>query len=164
MQMPPNANIPYEWQIGSDNGKLVIVVPSWGQSDKTSYAIFMDKATRELKCECKGFEINRDCHHVRGLIWFCAGPRHRKKGMQPTSLDAWKSIKDDLGPRQKRVLDTLMELGGQATNKQVAQRMGRPINEETPRMLELRKMGLVDYAKTIVDPETQRSEIVWRAV
>ena len=163
MQMPPNANVPYEWQVGSDNGKLAIVVPSWGQSDKTSYLILMDKDSRELKCECKGFEMHHDCHHVRGLIWFCAGPRHKKKGMQPSSLDAWKSIQADLGLKQKTVFKALQEIG-EASNKQISRLLGWPINTITPRVLELRKMGLVDFSREQVDLKTNRTEIVWRAV
>jgi hypothetical protein len=163
MQMPPNANIPYEWQIGSENGQLAIVVPSWGQSDKTSYLILMDKKTRELRCECKGFEMKGDCHHIRGLIWFTSGPRHKRKGMQPSSLDAWKSIKEDLMPRQKTVLRTLQEIG-EASNKQISKLLGWPINTITPRVLELRNMGLVDFSREQVDLKTNRTEIVWRAV
>ncbi len=163
VQMPPNANIPYEWQVGSENGKLAIVVPSWGQMDKTSYVIFMDKRTRELQCECKGFQMNKDCHHVRGLIWFTSGPRHKKKGMQPTSLDAWKSIKDDLGPKRKIVLEALTRLG-EASDKQLAQALGWTINRITPRRGELVQIGLVDFSREQVDVKTNRTEIVWRAV
>ena len=36
MQMPPDANIPYEWQVGSEGQQLVIIVPSWSQVEKTS--------------------------------------------------------------------------------------------------------------------------------
>ena len=57
MQMPTDANIPYEWQVGSERDKLIIIVPSWSQVEKTSYAVFMDKKTRELRCECKGFQM-----------------------------------------------------------------------------------------------------------
>ena len=138
-------------------------MPSWGQSDKTSYVIFMDKNTRELRCECKGFEVNHDCHHVRGLIWFCSGPRHKRKGMQPSSLDAWKSIKENLGQRQKVVFRALQEIG-EASNKQISQALGWPINTITPRVLELRHMGLVDFSREQTDLRTNRTEIVWKAV
>jgi hypothetical protein len=163
VQMPPNANIPYEWQVGSENGQLAIVFPSWSQTDKTSYLILMDKQTRELRCECEGFRFRGDCHHVRLLAFCCAGRRHRKKGMQPSSLDAWNSIKEDLMPRQKTVLRTLQEIG-EASNKQISKLLGWPINTITPRVLELRNMGLVDFSREQVDLKTNRTEIVWRAV
>jgi len=161
MQMPPDANIPYEYQIGfTQDDKLAIVVPSWGQKDKLSYLVLMDRKTRELTCECEGFKRNNECHHVHGIVWWCAGRRHRKKGMQPTSLDAWNQIKDNLGPRQKKVFDKLSEMG-RGSNKQVAESLGWPINDETPRMLELRKMGLVDCAGEQFDPNTRKHEMVW---
>ena len=164
MQMPPNANIPYEYQVGfTDDDKLAIVVPSWGQKDKLSYLVLMDRKTRELTCECEGFKRNGKCHHVYGIIWWCAGRRHRKRGMQPTSLDAWKSIKDDLMPRQKMVFKALQEIG-EASNKQISQVLGWPINTITPRVLELRRMGLVDFSREQIDLKTNRTEIVWRAV
>ena len=160
MQMPPNANIPYEWQVGSDNNRLAIVVPSWGQSDKTSYLILMDKTSRELQCECKGFDIRGDCHHIRGLIWFCAGRRVKKKGVQPTSIESFKLLQESIHPHQKIVLKALTELG-RASNKQISNALGWPINTITPRVKELRDMGLVDYASEQYDSKTQRHEIVW---
>lgn len=161
--MPEGANIPYEWTVGRDNGRLIIVVPSWSQTQRPSYIVTMDAKTRELWCECKGFEIRRDCHHVRGLVWFCAGPKFRKKGVQMTSLVAWNMLKSSLGERQKTVFDALQILE-KATNKQLAAALTWPINCITPRVLELRNMGLVDYAGTRTDETTQRVEMVWMAV
>jgi hypothetical protein len=164
MQMPPNANIPYEYQVGfTQDDKLAIVVPSWGQKDKLSYLVLMDRKTRELTCECEGFKRNNECHHVHGIVWWCAGRRHRKRGMQPSSLDAWKSIQADLGQKQRAVLKALQEIG-EASNKQISNLLGWPINTITPKVLELRHMGLVDFSREQVDLKTNRTEIVWRAV
>jgi len=160
MQMPPNANIPYEWQVGSEGNRLAIVVPSWSQVDKTSYLILMDKQTRELRCECKGFQIRKDCHHVRGLSWFCKMPR--KRGVQSTSLEAYRLLtREMLGERQRLVFKAL-EVMGMASDKELAFALGWPINTITPRRGELEEMGLVDYAGEQFDSKTQRSEIVWR--
>ena len=161
--MPPHANIPYEWQIGGGNGKIAIVVPSLSLMDKTGYAVFMDKNTRELQCECKGFQIRGDCRHVRGLVWFCAGARTRKRGVQPTSIEAFSSIREGLGERQQLVLEALKILG-HASNKQLSAAIGWPINCITPRIFELRERGLVDYHSEQIDPDTHRTEMVWRAV
>jgi hypothetical protein len=161
--MPPNANIPYEYQIGSDNGRLVIVVPSWSRHDKSSYAVFMDKNTRVLTCECKGFEFNGDCHHVRGIAWLCGGPRTRKRGVAPLSVEAFRTIQEDLPLKRREVLDTLRRIRS-ASNKQLSDIMNWPINCITPRVKELRDMGLVDFDHEQVDPNTNRSEAVWRPV
>jgi hypothetical protein len=163
MQMPPDANIPYEWQVGIDNGRLVITFPSWGQSDKLTYAVFMDLKTRELRCECKGFEIRGDCHHVRLLAFCCVGPRHKKKGVQPTSIESFKLLQESIHPHQKTVLKTLRELG-RASNKQISMALGWPINTITPRVKELREIGLVDYEGEQFDSKTQRHEMVWGVV
>ena len=160
MLMPPDANIPYEWQVGSENGKLAIVVPSWSQVDKTSYVVFMDKQTRELQCECKGFQMRHDCHHVRGLIWFCAGRRYKKRGVQPTSLDAWKSIQASLGGKQRAVLEALSKLG-EATDRQIADLLGWAINREVPRRGELVNMGAVAFRRERLDVQTNRTVMVW---
>ena len=161
--MPENANIPYEWQIGGDKEKLVVVVPSWGQKEKGSYAVFMDKETRELRCECKGFQMNGECHHVHGLKWFCARPQYRKHGRQPTSMEAWSALQDSLGDKQKYVYDALRILG-EASNKELSAALTWPINCVTPRVLELRRLGLIDFARVQTDNATGRSEIVWKAV
>ena len=159
MQMPLDSNIPYEWQVGSENGKLAIILPSWSQTDKTSVLVMMDKTTRELWCECKGFQMRRDCHHIRGLVWFCHKPL-RRKGVQRTSLEAWRMLQETLGDHQRKVLKALRELG-RASNKQISSALGWPINTITPRVKELRDMGLIDYAGEQYDNRTQRHEIVW---
>ena len=162
MQMPPDANIPYEWQVGSERDKLIIIVPSWSMSEKTSYAVFMDKKTRELRCECKGFQIRGDRHHIRGLSWFYRKPIGTK-GVQRTSLEAWRLLQETLGPHQKTILKALRELG-RASNKQISMALGWPINTITPRVKELRDIGLVDYEGEQFDSKTQRHEMVWGVV
>jgi len=162
MQMPPDANIPYEWQVGSERNQLAIVVPSWSQVDKTSYVVFMDKETRELKCECKGFQMRGDCHHVRGLSWFCRKPRGR--GVQRTSLDAYRALtKEALGERQKFVFKAL-ETMGRASDKELSFALGWPINTITPRRGELEEMGLIECSGEQLDEKTERHEMIWSVV
>ena len=163
IMMPPDANIPHEWTVGRDAEKLIMVVPSWSRKSTLSYTVIMDLETRELVCECKGFQFRQDCHHVRGLVWFCAGPRFRRKGMQRTSISAWESIQVDLGLKQKLVYDTLA-LVEEASNKDLVNLLGWPINTITPRVLELRNMGLVECAGEKYDNRTNRSELTWKAV
>ena len=49
----------------------------------------------------------------------------------------------NLGSRQQKVLETLIVMG-QATNLELATRLGSPINTITPRMNELVKLGKVE--------------------
>lgn len=163
MQMPPDANIPYEWQVGTERNQLAIVVPSWSQSDKTSYLILMDKNTRELRCECKGFQARGDCHHIRGLAWFCKMPR-RRKGIQYTSLEAYQALtKEALGQRQRLVFKALGMMGG-ASDKELSFALGWPINTITPRRGELEEMGLIECSGEQLDEKTERHEMIWSVV
>ncbi len=62
--------------------------------------------------------------------------------MLDTSLGAFQSIKQELGNRQRAVLDVIGHLEN-ATNTEISQFMGLPINSITPRTNELRDKGLV---------------------
>ena len=162
MQMPSDANIPFEWQVGNEAGRMIIVVPSWSQTEKTSYAVFMDKKTRELKCECKGFQVRGDCHHVRGLAWFCKMPR--RKGVQKTSLEAYRNLtKEMIGERQGAVLKAI-EMLGPISDKQIGIVLGWPINCITNRRGELEDMGIIECSGEQLDEKTQRNEMTWSVV
>jgi len=161
MQMPLDANIPYEWQVGNEANVQVIVVPSWSQTEKTSYAVFMDKKTRELKCECKGFQVRGDCHHVRGLKWFCSHPIFRGKGPSKTQLESFHALtKESLAESQNIVLKAI-EIIGPASDRELATVLGWPINREVPRRSEIEDMGLIRCAGEKLDTQTNRSVMVW---
>lgn len=158
--MPEGANIPPEWQTGSDGDRLCIVVPSWSQTDKTSYLVIMNTRTRELTCECKGFEYRGDCHHVRGLRWFCKMPRKRK-GVSKTSLEAFRMLtQEDLSNRQEKVLKAIEELGP-ISDKQIGMVLGWPINCVTPRRGELEDMGVIRNVGEQFDDHSRRHEMTW---
>jgi len=61
--------------------------------------------------------------------------------MQDTSLDAYRTIKDQLNPRQQKIFDQLQS--GSCTNEKLSDLLSLPINQITPRILELREKGLV---------------------
>ena len=63
-----------------------------------------------------------------------------------TSLDAWLNVQEKLGRRQREVLIALHHLK-EATNMEIANYLGWSINRVTPRVLELREMGLVTQSK-----------------
>lgn len=62
--------------------------------------------------------------------------------MQATSLISWMELELTLGERQATIHSALAELG-MATNKKLSMHLGWPINSVTPRVQELRRLGLV---------------------
>jgi len=62
--------------------------------------------------------------------------------IQDTSLHAYALATQNLGKKQKEVLDAL-RFFPDATNAEIGARLGWPINRVTPRMGELRAQGLV---------------------
>jgi len=62
--------------------------------------------------------------------------------IQDTSLHAYALATQHLGAKQKTVLDAL-RFFPDATNAELGQRLGWPVNRVTPRCLELRRMGLI---------------------
>lgn len=65
-------------------------------------------------------------------------------GMQQTSLLAWDEIKQDLGDKQKIVLDTIRGASYDGlTNMEISKILDWSVNRVTPRVNELRKLGLV---------------------
>ncbi len=62
--------------------------------------------------------------------------------IQDTSLFAYSVATQRLGAKQKEVLDCLRYFLD-ATNAEIAAKKGWPVNRITPRVLELRKLGLI---------------------
>jgi len=79
--------------------------------------------------------------------------------MRQTSLDAYHSL-ENLGYRQKRVFDTIVELQP-CTDKTISIRLGIEINRVTPRRNELVAMGLV-IEHDRVKNEYNRLAIRWK--
>jgi hypothetical protein len=61
--------------------------------------------------------------------------------IQDTSLFAYSVATQNLGAKQKQVLDAL-RFFPDATNAELGRHLSWPVNRITPRVLELRKMGL----------------------
>jgi hypothetical protein len=83
-------------------------------------------------------------------------------GSQDTSLWAYSIATQHLGAKQKAVLDAL-RFFPDATNAEIAQRLGWPVNRVTPRMLELRKMGLVLQSTRRTCKVTGGTAWAWKA-
>lgn len=82
--------------------------------------------------------------------------------IQETSLQAYEEIKEELGQRQKLVLNAIRELES-ANNRIISQYLRLPINSVTPRVKELREMKLVGVDRVDVDPVTQKNTIYWKS-
>jgi len=70
---------------------------------------------------------------------------------------------DDLGDRQKQVLDCIRRCGP-ATNKDIAKTLGLPINCITSRVKELRDAGVVEVCGSRYDDFTNRTVALFKVV
>jgi predicted transcriptional regulator len=82
--------------------------------------------------------------------------------IQQTTLEAWGSVQLQLGARQQLIYAAITVMGG-ATNLQLSKHLGLPINSVTPRVLELRKLGMIQEGEVIMQ-ETGRSAIKWKPI
>jgi hypothetical protein len=82
--------------------------------------------------------------------------------IQDTSLWAYACATQDLGKKQKEVFDAL-RFFPDATNAELAARLGWPVNRITPRCLELRKMGLILDAGKRTCKVTGSTAHCWKA-
>tara|TARA_R110002124_G_scaffold122819_3_gene281388 strand:+ start:1121 stop:1372 length:252 start_codon:yes stop_codon:yes gene_type:complete len=81
--------------------------------------------------------------------------------MNNASLDSYKDLKDKLSLRQIQVLQELKALKT-GTNRMIAKSLGWDINRVTGRVTELRDKGLIVYAKSHFDTETNRTVNLWK--
>lgn len=75
-----------------------------------------------------------------------------------TSIEAFHHLQNK-ETRQQQVLDILAK--GPMCNRAIAKALRLPINQVTPRVHELRELGLVYQAYEDVDEETNRTVTVW---
>ncbi len=80
--------------------------------------------------------------------------------VQPTSRWAYEEV--DLNARQAEVMGALKELG-EASDQEIAERLGWTINRVTPRRGELEEMHLVVRARLKIGPFGHKVS-VWRPV
>jgi len=81
--------------------------------------------------------------------------------IQNTSLEAFREVLPELGFRQSHIYRILKAIQP-ATNTQIASASNLPINSVTPRVFELRRMGLVVFDHTATCPITGRNAKFWR--
>jgi predicted transcriptional regulator len=85
----------------------------------------------------------------------------KKNTMQQTSLSAYEQIKDKLGEKQLRVVEVLRHFKN-ASNMEIASALEWSINRVTPRVLELRNMGLIEPVGLRTCMVTGKNVNVWR--
>ena len=161
--MPIGANIPKEWTVASTLDGLKIIVPSWSMREEgATHIVFMDHQTRALRCDCLGFQYRGDCHHVRGLSWFCMQPLKRR-GVQKTSIASYHQLfTEGIGLKQIAVLE-LLQREGPLTDRQIEKALGWRISSVTGRRNELVDMGAVEAAGRVHDQGTNRQVFIWEA-
>ena len=85
-----------------------------------------------------------------------------KGNMRATSLIAFSQIVESLGDRQMQVLKCIKEIGQPCSNLQISKYLHLPINSITPRVLELRKKGIVMMDRVGDCEFTGRKVIYWK--
>lgn len=80
--------------------------------------------------------------------------------MNQNSLDAFRELKNRIGDRQLQMIFCLSNIG-QATNTEISKRFEIPINQVTPRIFELRRMGIVYQVDDRPCSITKRQAAVW---
>ena len=86
------------------------------------------------------------------------------RALQDTSLDAYYDIKPKLGEMQDRVLGVFYEAPFRQdwTNREIAAHLKLDVCHITPRIYELRSMGLVEFSRKRFCAVTQRRVLSWR--
>jgi len=85
-------------------------------------------------------------------------------GVRDTSKQAFNDIIDKLPMSRLKVFRAIQENGNKASNHQVSAKLGWGINRVTPRMQELRNIGLVRFAGKSTDKISGKSVCLWEIV
>jgi len=83
--------------------------------------------------------------------------------IEATSLEAFMVLKPDLGRLQNMVFNTLRLYPG-SSNHDISRYMSKPINVITPRVKELREMGIVVFSHYKVDKDSNMRVMCWKPV
>jgi DNA-binding MarR family transcriptional regulator len=83
--------------------------------------------------------------------------------IQSTSLEAFKVLEPELGNLQRVVYDTICEHNGMS-NHDISRFLHWEINRVTPRVKELRDMGLIVCSHVRLDKVTGRNVMCWKSL
>ena len=83
--------------------------------------------------------------------------------IQKTSLEAFDILKPNLGDMQRTIYE-LLKVYPDCSNLDISLLAHKPINCITPRVFELRNMGLVICSGYKQDPFTNKKVMTWQTV
>jgi Mn-dependent DtxR family transcriptional regulator len=83
--------------------------------------------------------------------------------IQDTSLEAYKILQPKLGSMQNMIYNFLKVYPG-SSNLDISRMLQKPINSITPRVKELRCMGLVRFSHYKTDVITNRKVMCWTVI
>lgn len=78
--------------------------------------------------------------------------------MRDTSIEAYQGIKPRLQDKEKMVLGALIALKGNATNQEIADYLGWPINRITGRTYSLRECGIIREGQKVKTPYGRQAQ------
>lgn len=90
-----------------------------------------------------------------------------KRLLPDTSIDAYRSIESQLSEKQKKVVEALKALKGNATNEEIADHLQVGVHTIAPRTGELMAKGVIqrgEKAKTKSNREAYKLNFVVKAV
>ena len=79
-----------------------------------------------------------------------------------TSKESFEKLKGTLGERQKKVFNLIYSIPG-LSNREISEKLLIAINSITPRVKELRDLGLVFELSKKYDETTERNVKIWAA-
>lgn len=87
--------------------------------------------------------------------------KKKKHKTSDTSLLAYAEVLENLGERQEQVFEVIRRLRS-CNNLMIQKELGLPINSITPRVNELRELGVVRLHKRDICPYTGRKVKFWK--
>jgi hypothetical protein len=161
--LPETANIPDNWKLAEDAEKVAIAFPSWSKQNGI-YVSVLDKRSRELVCECKGYQFNKICHHVRGIRWASCRPIKKRKGIADTSIESINSMSpEELSNNRAKVFEVVRD-SGPISIRGISEELHWPEHCVTGRLMEVREMGFVDQQGEEIDRVTGKRVKLWGVV
>ncbi len=154
-------NLPDRWKLWDHERSIGFIFPSVSGND--GHIVMMNKGSRDMNCDCKGFWFNGGvCRHVKLVIASLhKAAKKRKKGPQDTSIEAFQLLTVEALERSQRIVLNALGAYGPMCNREISEVVGKPINTITPRVNEGYKMGFIRDAGRKIDPVTNRTVIVW---
>jgi len=84
--------------------------------------------------------------------------------IRETSLEAYEKVKPELGIKRRQVLNAIKTSGSTGmTLFELVKFLGRPVNEISGRVTELRKTSMIEESGRRMNPDTLKNAIVWIA-